>query len=60
MKKVQESVLDFSLEENFKSVLMNLMESFNNIHEKFNVPFTVKMHIILVHLEQFIDLTGKL
>ena len=33
--------------------------SFDVIKERFLVPKTVKVHILLVHVKQFIELTGK-
>ena len=59
LRETIQSTFGFELDPNYKTVLSRLNSSFQIIKEKFDVPETVKLHIMLTHLEQFIDITGK-
>ena len=54
-----DSVFGYTLDLEYKDVIGNLRESFNVLHLRFKVSQTVKMHILMVHVEQFIEMTGK-
>jgi hypothetical protein len=53
--RVMDSVFEYTLEPNYKEVISKLRESFKMIHLRFKVSETVKMHILIVQVEQFID-----
>ena len=59
MANMMESVFGYTLDPNYKDVISRCRNSFDVIKERFLVPETVKVHILLVHVEQFIELTGK-
>ena len=54
-----DSVFGYTLDLEYKDVIGNLRESFNVLHLRFKVSQTVKMHILMVHVEQYIEMTGK-
>ena len=57
--KVVQSCFGFTLADDYKSSISLLTSSFSALHEKFNVSESVKLHIIMNHVAQFIDLTGN-
>jgi hypothetical protein len=59
MENMMKSVFGYTLNPNYKDIISRLRNSFEVVHKRFQVPETVKIHIMLVHVEQFIDITGK-
>ena len=57
--RVMDSAFGYTLDPNYKDVISKLRESFKVIRWRFAVSETVKMHILMVHVEQFIEMTGR-
>ena len=58
-KKVIDSVFGVSLDPNYRSVLENLIMSFNKLRSEFGVSETPKLHIVFTHVQQFVAMTGR-
>ena len=56
--RVMDSAFGYTLDPNYKEIISKLRESFKVIRLRFAVSETVKMHILMVHVEQFIEMTG--
>ena len=54
MENMMKSVFGYTSNTNHKDVISRLRNSFEVIHKRFQVLETVKIHIMLVHVEQFI------
>ena len=50
-KKVIDSVFGVSLDPNYRSVLENLIMSFNKLRSEFGVSETLKLHIVFTHVQ---------
>ncbi len=47
------------LQPQYADVLKAFAHSFHQPNEKFVVPFTPKVHVVLQHLEEFVALAGR-
>ena len=58
-KDVIDSCFGFTLDENYREVISKFQSSFSQLHMEFSVTETVKIHIILTHITQFIEQEGR-
>ena len=53
------SVSGITLDTNYKELIENFLQSFEELHEKFNESYTNKIHIIESHLEHYLNESKK-
>ena len=59
LQLLNQGVSGVILDPNYKELIQNFLQSFEDLHEKFNVSYTNKIHIIESHLEYYLDSTKK-
>ena len=59
VEKSNQGVSGVVLAKNYKELIEKFLNSFQVLHEKFNVSYTNKIHIIESHLEYYLDNTKK-
>ena len=56
---LNQGVSGITLDPNYKQLIENFLQSFEELHEKFNVRYTNKIHIIESHLEHYLNESKK-
>ena len=59
LQLLNQGVSGVVLDKNYKELIENFLNSFQILHEKFNVSYSNKIHIIESHLEYYLDTTKK-
>ena len=59
LQLLNQGVSGVVLDPNYKVLIQNFLQSFEDLHEKFNVSYTNKIHIIESHFEYYLDSTKK-
>ena len=59
LQLLNQGVSGITLDQNYKQLIENFLQSFEELHEKFNVRYTNKIHIIESHLEHYLNESKK-
>ena len=59
LKELDEGVSSMKLDQNYEKLIESFKLNWLNLNCQFNVPVTNKCHIIMTHLKEYIELTGK-
>ena len=59
LQLLNQGVSSVVLDPNYKVLIQNFLQSFEDLHEKFNDSYTNKIHIIESNFEYYLDSTKK-
>ena len=59
IKKLHRMCTEEKLSDNYREVIEEFKEAFENVHQLFGLSETLKVHVILSHYSDYFELTGK-